>query len=67
MENTTTKSPIFTETIPAGKRTYHVDVKTSREGVKYLSIAETKRKDDGSYDRNSVIILKNTLKTSLLR
>ena len=65
METETPKPELFTESVPAGKRTYHVNVKVSREGVKYLNVVESKRKEDGSYERNSVIVFEEHLKDLL--
>jgi hypothetical protein len=47
--------------IPAGKRTYFLDIKTSREGVKYLVLTESKRNKKGEYQHDRVMIFKEHL------
>jgi hypothetical protein len=42
--------------IAAGKRTYFLDLKQSREGLKFLKITESKRLDSGEYERYSIMI-----------
>ncbi|OGU58939.1 MAG: hypothetical protein A2X64_02835 [Ignavibacteria bacterium GWF2_33_9] len=42
--------------IPAGKRTYFLDIKKSREEMKYLVITESQRDDKGEYQHNKVIV-----------
>jgi hypothetical protein len=42
--------------IPAGKRTYFLDIKKSREGIKYLVISESKLDDKGAYQRERVMV-----------
>ncbi len=43
-------------TISAGKRTYFLDIKKSREGRFYLTITESKRNSQGDYQRYRVMI-----------
>ena len=42
---------IFTKSVKAGKRTYYLDVKETKNGERYLTITERKRRynNDGSY------------------
>ena len=42
---------IFTSSVKAGKRTYYFDVKETKNGEKYITVTERKRRynDDGSY------------------
>ncbi len=42
---------VFTSSVKAGKRTYYFDVKETKNGEKYITVTERKRryKDDGSY------------------
>jgi len=47
--------------IAAGKRTYFVDVKQTRERKKYLKISENKRLDDGKYERYGVIFFEEDI------
>ena len=42
--------------VAAGKRTYFIDVKKTREGILYLNISENKRLADKSYERHHVMI-----------
>jgi 3-hydroxymyristoyl/3-hydroxydecanoyl-(acyl carrier protein) dehydratase len=46
---------LFTEKVPAGKRTYFLDVKEDHRGSKILKITES-RKNDGEFIRHSVMI-----------
>ena len=46
---------LFTEKVPAGKRTYFLDVKENHQGSTILKITES-RKDDGKFIRHSVMI-----------
>lgn len=47
--------------VAAGKRTYFIDVKETREGAKYLKISESKRLEDGSYERHRVMIFEDDI------
>ncbi len=42
---------IFTSSVKAGKRTYYFDVKETKNGERYITVTERKRRynDDGSY------------------
>ena len=42
---------IFTKSVRAGKRTYYLDVKETKNGERYVTITERKRRynNDGSY------------------
>lgn len=42
--------------VTAGKRTYFLDVKRTREDKKYLKISESKRLENGNYERHNIII-----------
>jgi hypothetical protein len=46
---------LFTEKVPAGKRTYFFDVKENHQGSRILKITES-RKNDGEFIRHSVMI-----------
>ncbi len=48
-------------TVPAGKRTYFIDVKKTREGAKYLKISESKRLENGEYERHQVLIFEEDI------
>ena len=47
--------------IPAGKRTYFVDVNKTRDGGKYLNISESKRVDNGAYERHGIMVFEDHL------
>lgn len=47
--------------IAAGKRTYFVDVKQTREGAKYLKVCESKRLDNGAYERHRIMVFEEDL------
>ncbi len=49
--------------IPAGKRTYFLDIKKSREGTKYLVISESKRNDKGEYEHDRVMVFQEHFST----
>ncbi len=42
---------VFTSSVRAGKRTYYFDVKETKNGEKYITVTERKRRynEDGSY------------------
>ena len=46
---------LFTEKVPAGKRTYFLDVKENVQGSQILKITES-RKHNGEFVRNSVMV-----------
>lgn len=46
---------IFTEEVPAGRRTYFFDVKLNKDNQKYLKITESKRTDHG-YEHRRIMI-----------
>ena len=46
---------LFTEKVPAGKRTYFFDVKEDRQGSRILKITES-RKNEGEFIRHSIIV-----------
>ena len=43
--------------VPAGKRTYFFDVKENNDGTKFLKISESKRLENGEYERHNIMIL----------
>lgn len=47
--------------VAAGKRTYFLDVKQTREGSTYLKLSESKRLDNGEYERHQVIIFEGDI------
>ncbi len=46
---------LFTEKVPAGKRTYFLDVMENHKGHKYIKFTES-RANDGEYIRSTVRI-----------
>lgn len=57
------REDVFSKAVKAGKRTYFFDVKETRQGEKYLTITESKRKfngDDGSftYEKHKIFLYK---------
>jgi hypothetical protein len=47
--------------VAAGKRTYFLDVKQTREGATYLKLSESKRLDNGEYERHRVMIFEDDI------
>ncbi|HIW88232.1 MAG TPA: PUR family DNA/RNA-binding protein [Candidatus Onthomorpha intestinigallinarum] len=57
------REEVFSKAIKAGKRTYFFDVKETRQGERYLTITESKRKfnnEDGtfSYEKHKIFLYK---------
>ncbi len=50
------RGEIFTKSIPLQNRTYFFNVKENRMGDIYLNIVESKNRDTGGFDRQSVIM-----------
>ncbi len=50
---------VFSRRVPAGKRTYFFDVKTTRAGDDFfLTITESKRVDEGRYEKHKIFLYK---------
>ncbi len=50
---------VYSRRVPAGKRTYFFDVKTTRSGEDYfLTITESKRVGDGSWEKHKIFLYK---------
>lgn len=47
---------IFTTKLQTGNRTYFFDLKTSKDGDRYLKIIESKRKGDVEFERYQIIV-----------
>jgi len=47
--------------VPAGKRTYFIDVKQTGESIKYLKISESKRLENGEYERHQILIFEEDI------
>ena len=53
------RDEIFSKRVPAGKRTYFFDVKTTRSGKDYfLTITESKRIDENRYEKHKIFLYK---------
>lgn len=52
---------VFSEAVKAGKRIYYFDVKQSRNGDRYISITESKKIVEGSYENPRVSFEKHKL------
>ena len=57
------KEEVFSQAVKAGKRTYFFDVKETKQGERYITITESKRKfdnDDGtfSYEKHKIFLYK---------
>ncbi|HRN94941.1 MAG: PUR family DNA/RNA-binding protein [Chitinophagales bacterium] len=46
---------LVSEKVPAGKRTYFIDLKETKQGDKLLKITESK-KNEGDFIRHSILI-----------
>ena len=54
---------VFSQAVKAGKRTYFFDVKETKQGERYITITESKRKfdnEDGtfSYEKHKIFLYK---------
>mgnify|MGYP003521682580 FL=1 len=57
------KEEVFSQAVKAGKRTYFFDVKETKQGERYITITESKRKfdnEDGtfSYEKHRIFLYK---------
>ena len=53
------RDEVYSKRVPAGKRTYFFDVKTTRSGEDYfLTITESKRSPDGRYEKHKIFLYK---------
>jgi len=50
------KNELYSKKISAGKRTYFIDIKETKERKIYLTITETRIKDTDSFERHRVMI-----------
>ncbi len=50
------RGELFSTKFPSGKRTYFFNVKENRSGDIFLNIVESKRHDEESFERHSVIV-----------
>ena len=53
------RDEVYSRRVPAGKRTYFFDVKTTRSGEDFfLTITESKRVGDGRYEKHKLFLYK---------
>lgn len=53
------RDEVYSKRVPAGKRTYFFDVKTTRSGEDYfITITESKRVDDNRYEKHKIFLYK---------
>ena len=57
------KEEVFSQAVKAGKRTYFFDVKETKQGERYITITESKRKfdnEDGTftYEKHKIFLYK---------
>lgn len=53
------RDEVYSKRVPAGKRTYFFDVKTTRSGQDYfITITESKRVDDNRYEKHKIFLYK---------
>lgn len=53
------RDEVYSRRVPAGKRTYFFDVKTTRSGEDYfITITESKRVDDNRYEKHKIFLYK---------
>lgn len=53
------RDEVYSRRVPAGKRTYFFDVKTTRSGEDYfVTITESKRVDEDRYEKHKIFLYK---------
>jgi len=53
------RGEVYSKRVPAGKRTYFFDIKTTRSGEDYfLTITESKRVDETRYEKHKIFLYK---------
>ncbi len=53
------RGEVYSKRVPAGKRTYFFDIKTTRSGEDYfLTITESKRIDESRYEKHKIFLYK---------
>jgi hypothetical protein len=58
-DNRGQRDEVFSKRIKAGKRTYFIDVKATRGNDYYITITESKRKEDGyGYSKHKIFLYK---------
>lgn len=58
-DNRSNRDEVYSKRIKAGKRTYFIDVKATRGNDYYITITESKRKEDGfGYSKHKIFLYK---------
>ncbi len=53
------RDEVYSKRVPAGKRTYFFDVKSTRSGEDYfITITESKRVDESHYEKHKIFLYK---------
>lgn len=53
------RDEVYSKRVPAGKRTYFFDVKSTRSGEDYfITITESKRVNEGRYEKHKIFLYK---------
>lgn len=53
------RDEVYSKRVPAGKRTYFFDVKSTRSGEDFfITITESKRLDEGRYEKHKIFLYK---------
>lgn len=53
------KDEVYSKRLPAGKRTYFFDVKSTQSGQDfYLTITESKQRGEGQYEKHRIFLYK---------
>jgi len=53
------RDEVYSRRVPAGKRTYFFDVKTTRSGEDFfITITESKRVNEGQYEKHKIFLYK---------
>lgn len=58
---TMTKDDLFSTSFHAGRRTYFLDIKKTKDGDKYIKISESKRTDQGDFERHHIIVFQEDI------
>lgn len=53
------KRAIHSERVKGGGRTYFLDHRQSEKGVKYLTIAESQKGEDGNFETRRIVIFES--------
>ena len=50
------KEELYSEHVAAGKRKYFIDLKQNSNGDKYIQISESRRNQNGGFDRSRILL-----------